>query len=121
MRAISSSTFSSCGVTSVEPAATKLLSCWRRLMASGALITAFTVFTFGRQQPRCVDGLQVSDSRARAEIACSDVSYRLLDASAAKQNSMTSANKCRFVLDTMRPGVRDHGGSTRYAGGQRRE
>jgi hypothetical protein len=52
-----------------------LLSCWRRLVASGALITAFTVFTSGRLEPRSVDGVQISRPRVRAEIGCSDVSY----------------------------------------------
>src|ERR1043165_593322 len=74
MRAIWSSNFSSCGVTSVEPAATNSLNCWRRFRASGVLITAFTVFTSRRTAS--VDGCtQVSGARARAEIDCADVSY----------------------------------------------
>jgi hypothetical protein len=39
------------------------------------LITAFTVFHFRPQGARFADGVQISRSRARIEIACSDESY----------------------------------------------
>jgi MFS family permease len=76
-------------------------------VASGALITAFTVFHFRPQGARFADGVQISCPRACIEIACSDESYRLVNASTANENSMRSANKCRFVLVTMLAGVED--------------
>jgi MFS family permease len=47
-------------------------------VASGVLITAFTVFHFRPQGSRFVDGVQISCPRARIEIACSDVCYPAL-------------------------------------------
>ena len=59
------STFSSCGVTSVDPAATKSRS---RCLRTRVSVCADWTLAFMRHEGTCV--------RARDEIACSDVSYR---------------------------------------------